>query len=132
MKKITLLVLACTLCASVGFAQNKKALRAKTMKVENTEAVSSRLFTPVYKFTKAQVTSTPRMLANDASAVIVEEDFSKFTAGSETAPDATDLANAQKATSRPITHKFRDGRVPQYSKPAAVPTSDSMKETPAG
>lgn len=95
MKKITLLVLACTLCASVGFAQNKKALRAKTMKVENTEAVSSRLFTPVYKFTKAQVTSTPRMLANDASAVIVEEDFSKFTAGSETAPDATDLANAQ-------------------------------------
>ncbi len=92
MKKITLLVLACTLCASVGFAQNKKALRAKTMKVENTEAVSSRLFTPAYKFTKAQVTSTPRMLANDASAVIVEEDFSKFTAGSETAPDATDLA----------------------------------------
>lgn len=95
MKKITLLVLACTLCTGIGFAQGRKALRAKTKKVENTEAVSSRLFTPVYKFTKAQVTSTPRMLANDASAVIVEEDFSKFTAGSETAPDATDLANAQ-------------------------------------
>lgn len=95
MKKITLLVLACTLCASVGFAQNRKALRAKTMKTENTEAVSSHLFTPVYKFTKVQTNATPRMLANDASAVIVEEDFSKFTAGSETAPDATDLANAQ-------------------------------------
>lgn len=95
MKKITLLVLACTLCASVGFAQNRKALRAKTMKAENTEAVSSRLFTPVYKFTKAQTNATPRMLANDASAVIVEEDFSKFTAGSETAPDATDLADVE-------------------------------------
>lgn len=95
MKKITLLVLACTLCASVGFAQNKKALRAKTMKTENTEAVSSHLFTPVYKFTKVQTNATPRMLANDASAVIVEEDFSKFTAGSETAPDATDLADVE-------------------------------------
>lgn len=95
MKKITLLVLACTLCASVGFAQNRKALRAKTMKTENTEAVSSHLFTPVYKFTKVQTNATPRMLANDASAVIVEEDFSKFTAGSETAPDATDLADVE-------------------------------------
>lgn len=95
MKKITLLVLACTLCASVGFAQNRKALRAKTMKTENTEAVSSHLFTPVYKFTKVQTNATPRKLANDASAVIVEEDFSKFTAGSETAPDATDLADVE-------------------------------------
>lgn len=95
MKKITLLVLACTLCTGIGFAQGRKALRAKTKKVENTEAVSSHLFTPVYKFTKVQTNATPRMLANDASAVIVEEDFSKFTAGSETAPDATDLADVE-------------------------------------
>lgn len=95
MKKITLLVLACTLCTGIGFAQGRKALRAKTKKVESTEAVSSRLFTPVYKMKKAAVNATPRMLANDASATIVEEDFSKFTAGSEAAPDAVDLADAQ-------------------------------------
>lgn len=95
MKKITLLVLACTLCTGIGFAQGRKALRAKTKKVESAEAVSSRLFTPVYKLKKAAVNATPRMLANDASATIVEEDFSKFTAGSEAAPDAVDLADAQ-------------------------------------
>lgn len=91
MKKITLLVLACTLCTGIGFAQGRKALRAKTKKVESTEAVSSRLFTPVYKMKKAAMNATPRMLANDASATIVEEDFSKFTAGSEAAPDDVDL-----------------------------------------
>ena len=42
---------------------------------------------------KSQRSSALRSLSNTSSDILLSEDFSKFTAGSETTPDATDIAD---------------------------------------
>lgn len=87
MKNFTLLILACSLFTSVGFAQVDRKVKARSLKV--TEKTISTL--PVYDFNggHALLKKSPKA---DAS-VIVSEDFSKFTAGSEDAPDMTEITN---------------------------------------
>lgn len=93
MKNFTLLLLAFALCASTGYADNRKAVKAKRpMNVEMAQK-NQTVLRQVLNFKPSVKIATPSLYATGENDYAVWEDFSKFTAGSEEAPDATDLGD---------------------------------------
>lgn len=93
MKNFTLLLFAFTLCASTGYADNRKAVKAKRPMTVEMAQKNQTVLRQVPKLKPSVKIATPSLYATGENDYAVWEDFSKFTAGSEEAPDATDLGD---------------------------------------
>mgnify|MGYP007003585427 FL=1 len=77
MKRFTTLFLSCTMCACMVFAQDAKPFKAKYMGNMLGRSLQTNL----------------RSVAKTSAEAAITEDFSKFTKGTEEAPDNEDLGN---------------------------------------
>lgn len=86
MKNSTILAAAVLLFSGTAFAQHHKVERVGFSKIHATAAVNERQQSP-FAFTDGNASYQPSIPVSDNGSLLVTEDFSKFTTGSEDAPD---------------------------------------------
>lgn len=96
-KNLLLLLVVCLLGTGFGYAQIQKNAKLKGKKAELAlkKAFEEKQTLKRMPAFKLQPAATPKFAAPAEGSVLVSEDFSKFTAGSEATPDNTDVCDSQ-------------------------------------